>query len=121
MGKIWDGVQSLPLELKLFNMDGNYVIQGKSCRRGCKIENCRAVLVNNVFVGENDENILNEVRGRVLKLRPVVDVSNAGRVNVVFGKGNDERWFVIQRKNSKSCSVFKDSGISSDTISVKLP
>lgn len=122
MGKIWDGVQSLPLELKLFNMDGNYVIKANPVEEVAKLRIAELFSLNNVFVGENDENILNEVRGRVLEIEAVVDVSNAGRVNVVFGKGNDERTVLSYNARTQNLAlVFKDSGISSDTISVKVP
>lgn len=121
MSKIWDGVQSLPLELKLYNIDGSYVIKVNTVEELVKLRGRELFSCNNVLVKQGDNNALEEIRGTALEIEAIINIKDAGRTNLVFRKGNEEKTVLVYNSKSQNLSlVCKDSGVSSETTSVKV-
>lgn len=122
MGKIWDGVQSLPLELKLYRDGEGYIIKANPVEEVMSLRKSELFSCNNVTLSPDEGNILEGIKGSVLEIETVLDAGNAGRINIEFRKGNSEKTVLVYNAKSQNLSlVCKDSGVSGDTVFVKLP
>ncbi len=121
--KVWDGVQSVPMELKLYKQEETYVIKANPVSEINLLRKDNIFSTENIKLTQESENILKDIQSKCFEIEALLSVEDASKVIFGFRKGATEKTELIYNvKTNNMTFVRRNSGIAANSnmsVSVK--
>ncbi len=111
-GKVWEGVQSLPMELKLSAQDGGYRMTMNPVQEINGLRTAAPLLeLSHQTVGPGTENILKNVSGRLLDIEAVISLQDEAKLEFRLRMGGEQKTVLgYNAKTNNMGLIRRDSG-----------